>query len=36
MTVAHNKYSDWTDEEYQKLLGYKKTNKVEQLHQLKQ
>lgn len=23
MTVGHNKYSDWTDEEYKRLLGYK-------------
>jgi|LauGreDrversion4_2_1035121.scaffolds.fasta_scaffold357179_1 hypothetical protein len=23
MTVGHNKYSDWTDEEYKRILGYK-------------
>jgi hypothetical protein len=23
MTVGHNKYSDWTEEEYKRILGYK-------------
>jgi hypothetical protein len=23
MQVAHNKFSDWTDEEYSGILGYK-------------
>ena len=37
MTVGHNKFSDWTEEEYQKLLGYKsiKQDSSERPHPLK-
>jgi hypothetical protein len=27
--VAHNKYSDWTRQEYQKLLGYKSKDELQ-------
>ena len=26
-TLGHNQFSDWTEEEYQKILGFKKANK---------
>jgi hypothetical protein len=29
MTVAHNKFSDWTDDEYQAMLGRKTPPKAE-------
>ena len=32
MTVAHNQFSDWTDDEYKGLLGYKNIKKND--HQL--
>ena len=26
-SLGHNQFSDWTEEEYQKILGFKKTNR---------
>lgn len=36
MTVAHNKFSDWTDEEYSGILGYKSVKEqTDKPHSLK-
>lgn len=35
MQVAHNKFSDWTDEEYVGILGYKSFNTKDKVKQKK-